>query len=68
MFKEWGGGGGQLPPLPPFSYTTGHANYAGIILGIIGKGIMPEQCRHNRGNFLSWFRESVPQCGTNAYI
>ena len=32
-------------------------NYAGIILGIIGKGIMPapEQCRHNRGSFLSWF-------------
>ena len=25
--------------------------YAGINLGIIGKGIMPEQCRHNRGSF-----------------
>ena len=27
----------------------GHVNCAGIFSGVIGKGIMPKQCQHNRG-------------------
>ena len=49
-------------------------------MGIIGKGIMPEQCRHNRGSLCRVFffflsgnnkeivQEFVPLCGTNVYM
>ena len=35
-------------------------SYAGIIWGIVGKSIMPEQCRHNRGLVACGFEWQFP--------
>ena len=42
-----------------YQYTSGTTKYghAGIILGTIGKSIVPEECQHNRGPMVCSFRD-----------
>ena len=44
--------GGLLSIMGEGGEGKGYANYAGIVLGIIGLTVMPEQCWHNKDIFL----------------